>query len=119
MATVKVTFLNASTDRRYSYTAPEGDWKVDDLAVVDSPSSGFVLTRVVEVNTQTYDGNKPVVGMVSLDSYNQSKANFVRRREIIAQLERAMAAKDEIARFAHLRNDPGMVGLLEELENLK
>ena len=119
MATVKVKFLSDYKDRRYFYTAPDGDWKAGDLAVVDSPSSGFTLTEVVEVDAQTYEGNKPVVGMVSLDSYNQSKANFARRKEILAQLERAAAAKAETERFTHLRNDPAMAGLLEELENLK
>jgi hypothetical protein len=117
MPTVKVTF--AGNNRRYAYSAPEGDWVKGDLAVVDSPTSGFVIVTVEEVDPADYDGNKPVVGMVSLAAYRARQAQLARKAEIIAQLERAAKARSEVDKFAHLRGDASLAALLEELESIK
>lgn len=116
MPTVKVTF--PSSAQFYSYAAPKGDWKIGDLAVVESPSSGFTLTTIQEIEEATYPGNKHVVGIVSLDNYNDRKAKAARKQAIIKQLERAEKALKEADRFAHLRSDPALANLLTELDDL-
>lgn len=119
MPTVKVKFPNDYKSRRYAYTAPEGDWKVGDLAVVDSPSSGYTITTVEEVEAAEYPGNKPVVGMVALEAYKTHLANLSRKAEILAQLERAQKALAESERFLALSSDPALASPLAELEALK
>lgn len=119
MPTVKVTFQSYDPNRKYAYTAPEGDWKVGDLAVVDSPKSGMVVVIITEILSDSFPGNKHVVGIVSMDAYNQRKANAARKEEILKQLERANAERAELDRFAHLKADPALASLLTELETLK
>jgi hypothetical protein len=117
MPTIKVVF-NGTPNRTYTYTAPEGEWAPDDLAVVDSPSSGFTLTTVTEVLPGELPGNKHVVGMVSLQAHKLRLAAEARKKEIIAQLERAEKALKEADRFAHLRADPALAELIAELGQL-
>ena len=119
MPTIKARFLRDTSERLYSYTAPEGDWKPGDLAIVDSPSSGFTIVEIADYLPDDFKGNKPVVGIISIEPYNQHLANLARKAEILAQLERANKARAEVERFSHLKSDPALAALVEELENLK
>lgn len=121
MSTLKVAFASDTLlgkNRSYSYTAPAGDYAVGDLVIVDSPSSGFVITTLLSVEEADYEGNKPVVGVVSLQAYKDHQAKLARKKEILAQLDRAAKERAEVDRYAHLASDPALAALVAELKGL-
>ena len=130
MATIEVVFTNAANIfedpdyvlglKRYSYNCHDiTDLEVGDIAVIENPSSGLTITRIVGFSEGTHVGNKLVVGTISLRSYREAKEREARAMEIRKQLERNLKARADIDRFRVLADDPASAVLLQELESLK
>ena len=116
MYLIKVHF--GAEYKKYSYNSTQKA-ESGDLAVALTPSSGFTLCTVVDCQDGALPGNKWLIGVISLREHQEREDRRKRAKEIEDQLARAAAAKAELDKYAHLRGDPALAALIEELEKLK
>ena len=116
----KVGYASA---KGYAYYCDIDGVAVGDAVVVDTPSSGLTVVRVVSLVPDTAEDvhkvNKWIVDKVDVAAHNARREREARRKVLEAQLEKALEEalrKDRFARLAEL--NPDLAPLVEELKGL-
>lgn len=117
MKSVKIKFDDYAS-KTYSYLCPDETVAVGDHVIVDSPSSGYVCVKVLEIVDGSV-GSKEIVCKVDDSAYLARKELVKEREKIIKDLTAIdKKAKDE-QRFAYLATlDPSAASLLARLKEI-
>lgn len=111
------------TPKSYAYYCDIDGIAVGDAVVVDTPSSGLTVVRVVSIAPLTaedvHKASKWIVDKVDVAAHNARREREARRKVLEAQLEKALEEalrKDRFTRLAEL--NPDLAPLVEELKGL-
>lgn len=122
--TVSVVFKSgnvtgAYTQKQYEYLT-EFDVKKGDVAIVESPSDGYVTVEIKSVAPGALNkATKYLVQLVDDTEYKADAAKRAERAQIIKQLEGKKKQVEEMAVWKWLaENDSEAAGLLEKLKQL-
>lgn len=118
-----VTFANSYTTKTYDYYSGEPDVEANDLAIVNSPNSGWTLVTIVGVREAVLgddDKHKPVLQVASLSAERNRVKNEALAKIIKAKLAKLEAKRTDAERYSALAAaDPEAAKLLEQLKILE
>jgi hypothetical protein len=120
MITVTVRFTQGYQEKTYDYVADLETIAVGRHVVVDTPSSGYSVAKVMGMSkTISFQATKPIVCVVDDIAYNAEKVKFARRKAILSKVARIEKKVEEEARLQFLAQySPEAAVLLKELKEL-
>jgi multidrug resistance efflux pump len=113
---IKVTF--ESGPKLYAYQCPY-DVEVGQKVIVDSPSMGYVVVEVAEVDVEDDKATKRVVNTIDDTDYKNHLNKLERTKQIKAKLEQKKKEVEELYIWEMLaEKDDDAKALLDELKSL-
>lgn len=114
--------------QEYEYLAPESAKGTEKFAVVCpkgavNNAGNLKVVRVLrfkDMKEKVFDGDlKPVVDLVDTDAFEEQQARYVRKKQVMAQIEQKISERSKISQLEALAgDDPEALALLKELKNL-
>lgn len=122
MKTVLVTFKSKApwgVNKEYEYYVPDDmDVKEGDELVVDSPSEGYTVVKVVSLKLQG-KATKRIVCKVDDEEYKREIERDKQRKALLLELEKLDKKLKEESKYEYLRSiSPEAAELINKLERI-
>jgi len=103
--------------KSYNYIATQDNIKEGDFLVVDTPSSGYTIVKVVDVSEykETTKANKYVVDKIDVEAYQNRLQREKDLKLLKAKLDKKVSERQSITIYEKFADDdPEIADLLSE-----